>query len=531
MAIKLPSAKRIEQHSWMVRAVLGAAAGSLALALTYVIPPLRLFPLLLAFPTVVLCAWYLGMWGGFSSAIVATLLADWLLASERLRFALFSVGRDVRLPLFLVVSTFVGWAIRRSAQKRAEIGQDDLRQRLLLADAQRELAEERARASEMLRERDKALQLALRANGMGLWIWDLEKEITDWSDGLYRIIGREPGSVEPSFSNWLAAVHPEDADRVRSTVSGAGSTGTEYSQQYRVIWPDESVHWVESRAQVLLDRDGKVIRLLGVVADITAQKRAEDAMLRAEKLAIAGRLAASVAHEINNPLEAIANLLYLISFAETAEDAKRFAEQALDQLLRVSLITQSTLKFHRQLGAPKTIHLSEVLEPVLSLFRGRMLDSGTTIDLRSEGELPVACMPSEMQQIFANLVANSLDAMPNGGSMIVRLRPSADWRNPAIRGMRVTFLDSGTGMDRLTIQRMFEPFFTTKQDTGTGLGMWVVAQLIERHEGHICAWSWQRPNTTGTAISLFLPTEKPAGTATSDPGQGMDAQARSALVH
>jgi two-component system CheB/CheR fusion protein len=125
--------------------------------------------------------------------------------------------------------------------------------------------------------------------------------------------------------------------------------------------------------------------------------------------------------------------------------------------------------------------------------------------LRVESEVEICCMPGEIQQIFANLASNAIDAMPQGGRLIVRLRPSRDWRNRTASGMRVTFLDSGTGMDRDTRLRLFEPFFTTKADTGTGLGMWVVAQLVERHSGHVNIWSSQRAGGGSTAVSVFLP--------------------------
>jgi len=117
----------------------------------------------------------------------------------------------------------------------------------------------------------------------------------------------------------------------------------------------------------------------------------------------------------------------------------------------------------------------------------------------------VNCMPSEAQQIFANLMANAIEATPMGGRVTVRLKPSRDWRNSEVRGMRVTFADSGTGVDRGTIKRMFEPFFTTKAETGTGLGLWVVTQLVERHNGHVCVYSRQRCGPSGTAFSVFLP--------------------------
>jgi two-component system CheB/CheR fusion protein len=146
-----------------------------------------------------------------------------------------------------------------------------------------------------------------------------------------------------------------------------------------------------------------------------------------------------------------------------------------------------------------------VVNPVLALFRGRLSSTQIAVEVRAEREQTVACMPGEVQQIFANLISNAIEAMPQGGRLIIRLRPSCDWRDQKTPGMRVTFFDTGLGMDRATMSRMFEPFFTTKPETGTGLGMWVVAQLTERHRGHVRVWSTQRAPASATAITVFLP--------------------------
>jgi len=331
-----------------------------------------------------------------------------------------------------------------------------------------------------------------------------------WSEEKYRMIGVEPGSIEPSTERWLQSIHPEDAGRIREAVARARSDGTDYHQQYRVVWPDGSVHWLEAQGKCQLDREGRATRVVGVSADVTHRKRAEEALMRTEKLAIAGRLAASIAHEINNPLEAVSNLLFLITLAQTTETAQEHARHALDQLMRVSLITQQTLKFHRQAGAPKVTMLSEVLESVLVLFRNKLAAGDIVVEVRKDAEASVSCMPSETQQIFANLVANAIDAMPRGGRLVIRLRPSVDWRDRTTAGMRVTFFDSGVGMDRATMRRIFEPFFTTKTETGTGLGMWVVAQLVERHHGQVRVWSTQGALGSGTAFSVFLPFREAA---------------------
>jgi PAS domain S-box-containing protein len=445
------------------------------------------------------------MWGGVFCALTDAVLVDHFLTKTQFRFSIGFAREEIRLSVFLLVSILLGWSIRRLAQQRAELLTQGLSQRLLAATAERQLAEERVRASEALRDRDELLQLALRANSMGLWVWNLNDDGIEWSDEVYRRVGLEPGSVQPSLDTWFQLIHPEDTDAVKRAVLQTRDQEKEFHQQYRVLWPDGSVRWVESQGQCQYDSEGRVSRVVGVLADVTSRKRSEEAMLRAEKLAVAGRLAASVAHEINNPLEAVANLLYLIAHADTVEAARSEAGQALEELMRVSLITQQTLKFHRQTGAPKLTCLSEVVHTVLALFRGRLRTSQIEVEVQAEREVDIACMPGEIQQIFANLISNAIDAMSQSGRLLIRLQPSCDWRDRQIPGMRATFCDSGVGMDAATMQRIFEPFFTTKVETGTGLGMWVVSQLVDRHHGQVCIRSTQRAEGNSTVISVFLP--------------------------
>jgi two-component system CheB/CheR fusion protein len=178
---------------------------------------------------------------------------------------------------------------------------------------------------------------------------------------------------------------------------------------------------------------------------------------------------------------------------------------ALEGLTRISLVTQQTLKFHRQSGAPVLTKLSEVVSVVLALFAPKLRSTGIATEIRVVREEQVECMPSETHHIFANLVSNAIDAMPRGGRLVIRVRPSRDWRDGKTPGMRVTVADTGMGMSRATMRRSFEPFFTTKIDTGTGLGLWVVAQLAERRHGDVRVRSAQRAGAGGTAFSVFLP--------------------------
>lgn len=518
-ALRFPNAKAIDDLAWPLRTLFGCTAAVFSVGLTNEIHPLHSFPLLLAFPAVVLCTWFFGMAGGFGCAVVAVSLVDLLLTKAQFRFSTGFQLQEMRLSLFVILSTLLGVLVRRWAEQRAELQAQELRKSLILEQAQRQMAEERARAGEALRDRDAALQIALQASGMGLWTWDVQRGSLQWSDEMFRMIGYAPGQIEPNTDAWFNAIHPDDVSDIRADMERVLASAETFHKQYRVVLPDGVIRWVEGQGRCQRDSRGSPNWLMGVVTDVTQRKRTEEVMLRAEKLAVAGRLAASVAHEINNPLEAVTNLLYLITLSHNAEDAHAHAHAALNELLRVSMITQSTLKFHRQQGMPKITMLSELIEGVIALFRPKLNAAGIKVEVQAVNEMAIECMSGEAQQIFTNLVSNAIEAMAQPGRLTIRLRPSCDWRDRSVAGMRVTVGDSGVGMDRATTRRIFEPFFTTKPETGTGLGMWVVGQLAERHRGNVHVWSTQRYGSSGTVFSIFLPTSHPSGV------KGVDVEA------
>jgi PAS domain S-box-containing protein len=527
MAMSFPSSERMSRLPWFVRFLLGCLMACGAIELTSSISPLRAFPLLIAFPTVILAAWFLGMWGAAGCALTDVALVDAFLTRSQFQFSTGNASQELRLGIFLLITLLLGWSVRRLAQQKAQLASHELKQQLQLAESERRLADERARATEELRYRDNVLQVALQASGMGLWMWDLEKEVVHRSDDVYRMVGCEPGAFGSEPEAWLRFVLPEDVPALDEAFAKVRTAGADYHMQYRVRWADGSLHWLESEGRCEKNAQGKVTRIFGVMADITRRKQADEALLRAEKLAVAGRLAASVAHEINNPLEAVANMLYLISTTDSMEEVRVRASGALDELMRISLVAQSTLKFHREIGTPKDTLLSEVMELVLGMFRGKLQAMEIDVDTRVQRERPICCMLSETQQIFANLIANAIEARDQNGRLVIRIRPSRDWRDRITAGMRVTICDTGAGIDRANLSRIFEPFFTTKTETGTGLGLWVVAQLLERHRGSVRVWSSKRQGASGTAFSVFLPygeaaEERPssddgAGTTTEEP--------------
>jgi len=237
------------------------------------------------------------------------------------------------------------------------------------------------------------------------------------------------------------------------------------------------------------------------VHDSTDNRKAEQVLRRSEQLAAAGRLAVSISHEINNPLEAVTNVLYLAKMDEGLTGKARDLLAIADvELQRLSHIAARSLKFYRQRTSPTLTLLQEVLESVLFFHETGIKTSAIRLERRYKPAPPVLCMPGEVQQVFTNLIGNALDALAAGGRLIVAARDSQ--RPGGARGVRVTIADSGIGMDKETLNLLFRPFFTTKGEAGTGLGLWVSKGILENHGADIAVRS---KLGCGTVFRLFFP--------------------------
>lgn len=276
-------------------------------------------------------------------------------------------------------------------------------------------------------------------------------------------------SLPDSPRIWLTSLYPvrivaDEPPLDRSTEATDGDIGTVSSHSH--------VRWVGA-----------------VLIDSTDRKLAEEMLRRTEKLAATGRLAASIAHEINNPLEAVTNLLYLLQRQDLQEEAHRYADMAQQELARVSQITQQTLRFYRQSSRPVAVRPGELLDSVLNLHRGRISGASIEVVRRYRGDIQLVAMSGELRQVFANIIGNALDAMPKGGRLLVSVRQSSDWKqseaDPEAPGVRIVIADTGSGMSPGVRRRIFEAFFTTKETTGTGLGLWISSGIIAKHKGTI----------------------------------------------
>jgi signal transduction histidine kinase len=262
---------------------------------------------------------------------------------------------------------------------------------------------------------------------------------------------------------------------------------------------------VEMTGAPIVDAQGKIIGAVDAIADIDVRKRAETALIRSEKLALVGRLAASISHEINNPLEAVTNLLYLIENNTQDATARQFSRTAQDELARVSHIVTHTLRFNRQSVALGEQMMSGLLESSVAIYEGRLKNSGVSLDRDYADTSRVYCSGSEIRQVFANLIGNSFDATKTGGRLVLRTRDQRN-RRTGQPGVRVTVADTGHGMTDQVRRRLFEPFFTTKGDNGTGLGLWVTREIVAKHHARMRVKS-RRGDPAGTVFSIWFPID------------------------
>lgn len=253
--------------------------------------------------------------------------------------------------------------------------------------------------------------------------------------------------------------------------------------------------------------DGSISGVIALGVDVTDAKRSEQILLQSEKLNAVGRLASSIAHEINNPLEAVTNLIYLAQGAAVSPDAKQYLKTAEIELRRVSAIANQTLQFHRQSTNPGPVAPANLIDVTLPLYQSRLSSARVKVERRDRGQRTVTCLEGEIRQVLSNLIGNAIDAMAGlekGRRLLIRSRESIDWRTGR-RGITVTVADTGSGMSADTVGHIFDPFFTTKGSKGSGLGLWISQEIIDRHQGSLKVKSHQGTHCSGTVFTLFLP--------------------------
>jgi PAS domain S-box-containing protein len=361
----------------------------------------------------------------------------------------------------------------------------------------------RRRMEDALRVSEARFRAIFDGAGVGIAVVGMDRRIVEANRQLQRMLGYSAEELR-RFANATEFTHPDDreADRPLHDQLFSGRLDS-YEREKRYIRKDGTLVW--ARIKVALDRrpTGEPEFIIAMVEDITQAKATEEALRRSEKLASAGRLAATIAHEINNPLEAVTNLLYLARQQEALPDnARELLDLADRELQRVSQIARQTLGFYRGGPEPGTLRIADVLQDVLASYTPRAAAKQVRLETRVDDPGEIRGRRGELQQLFSNLLANAIDATPSGGHIRFRVRKTRRHGQP---GVSIVVADSGAGIPAELRSRIFEPFFTTKQEAGTGLGLWLAREIAEKHAGAISVRSAVPPKRSGSVFAVFLP--------------------------
>jgi len=358
-----------------------------------------------------------------------------------------------------------------------------------------ERTEELRRREEQFRTRAELLDLATEA----IMERGVDGEIFFWNAGAERLYGWTREEIlGKDVHSTLRTVFPVPREEIEAALRD------------RRVWHGNLLQKKKDGSDVIvacrktMNHEGEAV--LEVNRDITAQLQAEEALRETEKLAAMGRVAGIIAHEINNPLAAITNIFFLIRNHPSLDDeARHCASMAEQELQRVAHITRQTLSFYRESKTPIAVMLTELLDDVLGLQERQIQTSH--IRLRKKYLTPgmVHGFPVELRQVFLNLVGNAIQAMPNGGDLRISVRESSDWQIKR-RGISVSIIDTGGGVNPQDSARLFEPFFSTKSTKGTGLGLWISKGIVQKYEGRISFRTFRTERGSSTCFRVFFPS-------------------------
>lgn len=367
--------------------------------------------------------------------------------------------------------------------------------------------------SQFTYESEQRLRATLTSIGDGVIVCDPEGRVELFNTVAQHITG---WSADEAFHRHIDEVLPLIAEDTRIAIE---SPFYQVKRDYRVtglpshallIRHDGSELPVDSSGAPILERDGALAGVVLVFRDITDQRRTQAALMASEKLAVAGRLAATIAHEIHNPLDAVVNLVYLMKSGSSPEDMSKFLDMASAELDRVTHISRAMLGMYRESKTAVAVDLKSVIESVLVLLERQMAFAGITIYTDLAEDALVTGFPAELRQVFTNLLTNASEASISGDSIEIKAYAQQGSRTKKsgtlVRsGAFVTITDHGTGISPEALERLFQPFFTTKGEQGTGLGLWVSQGIIQKHGGTITVDSHTDPERHGTSITVFLP--------------------------
>jgi two-component system, chemotaxis family, CheB/CheR fusion protein len=459
------------QH-WSLRYGSALAATTLALAIWYVWPAMHRDPFIVFLAAVITSARFLGFGPALLCTGASALALDYFaFASYHLSLRLSATDCE-RLVVFILVSLLTAGLARKRSQ------------------AEMRAIESRQRMATIVESFEDAI-LSTTPDGV----------ITSWNPGAETLYGY---TAEEAIGRHVSFVAPPDRVHEISLNTSRLRRGERVGS-----YETERIRKNGSRVNVLIsvspmrDQSGHIIGCSAIARDISTQKRAEMALRRNEKLATAGRLAATVAHEINNPLEAVTNLLYLARHDRTRQ--QEYLTRAERELQRIGAIARQTLGFVREGTSTIPLNIAETLDQVLQLYQPKLNAKRVRIEKKYDRQVEIRGFPGELRQLFSNLIINAVDAMNEGGRLLLRVGRAHEWTSRQRPGVRIVVADTGAGIRRSDITHIFEPFYTTKTDAGTGLGLWLSHGIIQKHGGSIRVRSRTNPGQSGTAFCVFLP--------------------------
>ena len=364
---------------------------------------------------------------------------------------------------------------------------------------------------ELVREqalREARLQLAaiVESSTDAIIRKDMDGTITHWNKGAEQLYGYSADEAIGRSVNLV--IPPERSDDFPGIMHKLGRG--QRVEHYETVRQRKDGTQIDVSLSVspIVNTDGKVVGAADIARDISSRKQSEEALRKTEKLSATGRLAAAIAHEINNPLETVRNLVYLLQHNESLDSSgHQYLSIAQGELQRASYITNQMLGFHRQSAEAKAVNLNEVLDIVLDLYRHQTIGSGISFVKRYQGDNTIYAFPEEIHQVFANIVRNAIEAVSPGGTITLHVFASRQWNDGGKPGSRVVIADTGSGISSQDREKVFEPFFTTKGENGTGLGLWVSSGIVQKHGGSIHVRSSTRKEQSGTVFNIFLPSE------------------------
>lgn len=449
-------------------------------------------PYFLCYVAVIASLWLGGIRAGILSFVLGAVASTYAFVPPR-----YSFGISNSTGVLDLVSFLVGGVALLTLAKGYLSSLENARTELVI----------RTRTEQLLASSEERLRLAQQVAQAGTWDWDMLNGTQFWSNEFYGLLGLSP-SVSLTYETWLSQIDPEDRDGIAKAIRDAMQDDTESLQfEYRINRDGGDIRWIESRGRIFRTPAGMPVRLIGVSIDITARRRADAMMIQNEKLISAGRMAATIAHEINNPLESVMNLVYLAKTnCDGAPGTHALLESAEAELARVNHIAKQTLGFYRDNAAPRPVLVSSIVRTLSPLYAAKLESRKISLKIHTRNEELVYANEDELRQVFANLLSNSLDAVGAGGTIAVRISRSTRWNAAQDPGVRITVADTGSGITSRELPRIFDPFFTTKKSVGTGLGLWVSKNLVEKYRGSITVRSCTRSGRNGTVVSVFLPS-------------------------